>query len=73
MKQAHFVVVIEENGNAFIDYETAMNVLPDGAVYDPGNGDYGWESEFDHAGFYESASEKLGDLLRQASFGRLDN
>ena len=63
MLQAYFLIAVNDDGSLFIDYETAANVLPDGAIYNKISGE--WENEFDHATFFESVSEQLGDHLRQ--------
>jgi len=61
-KQQHFVVVVEENGEAWVDYDTA------GAKFD---GFYTFDTDTDQwidtqdesYAEYESASELLHDLL----------
>lgn len=62
MKQAYFLIAVNDDGSLFIDYETAANVLPDGAIYNKITGE--WESEFEHATFFKSVSGQLGDYLR---------
>ena len=50
-KQFHFVVMATENGELSVDYDTALAVMPDGAVWDEITQE--WESEFDHSTVYE--------------------
>ena len=50
-KQFHFIVMANENGEMSVDYDTALAVMPDGAVWDEITQE--WESEFDHSTVYE--------------------
>jgi hypothetical protein len=62
-KQFHFVVMATEDGKLSVDYDTALAVMPDGAVWDEITQE--WESEFDHSTVYEELSEKLHKLLNK--------
>lgn len=60
-KQAYFAVAVNDDGTMYIDYDLSIN-YDENIIWNEATEE--WESEFDHSVFYESASEKLGDLLR---------
>jgi len=62
-KQFHFIVRAYENGEMSIDYDTALAVMPNGAIYNEQTEE--WESEFDHSTAYEKLSEKLSKKLEE--------
>jgi hypothetical protein len=62
-KQFHFVVMATEDGELSVDYDTALAVMPDGAVWDEITQE--WESEFDYSPTYERLSEQLHKLLNK--------
>jgi hypothetical protein len=67
-KQAYFVVVVEEDGTAWIDDERAAAIMPEQDVWVESEPDWDnqdqWVSMYDESRFFEVAREKLGDLLR---------
>lgn len=59
-KQFHFIVVMEENGKARIDYDVPINDDA-GEVWDPESNE--WLSAYDVAEDYEKMAEKLWNLI----------
>lgn len=60
-KQYHFVVQGNDEGEMFIDFDTAVIVMPNGAVWNEDTNE--WESEFDSADEFEKLTEQLTNLL----------
>lgn len=58
--QHHFVVVVE-NGEAIIDYDTTIDRFYNGTVWNEETQD--WEEAYDWADEYTKAQELVQDLL----------
>lgn len=74
-KQVYFVVVVEEDGSARIDDERAAAVFDGEDVWvedDPNGEPDHWVVCYDEASAYETAQEKLQNLLMPSWFKESD-
>lgn len=65
-KQQHFVVVVEPDGQMWIDYDTAYVKFDGFYTFDSETEDW-LDTQDDCASEYETASEKLFDVLMTAT------
>jgi len=63
-KQSHFIVVIDENGQATIDYDTSIN-HNNGDVWDEDSEMWFYRTEDEVSDAYEVAEEVLLSLVKQ--------
>lgn len=62
--QSHFVVVIDQNGQANIDYEISIN-FDNGDVWNEETQQWSYRSEDEVATHYETAEKLLTTLVQQ--------
>lgn len=70
-KQQHFVVVVEEDGSAWVDYDTAYAKFDGFYTFDTDTEEW-LDTQDESYKEYETASELLFDLLIKTAKGATD-